>query len=380
MGFRLVILLLIAALVWCPAGWAQDGSQDIDEGEVFRARVVDVAEVESVPSLEQQTDGFIKETQNVTVEILDGPFKGRVLSVVNTGTGHLAYDMVFKRGDEVLLQVQASGGEIVDAYIADYVRERHLVYLAVAFVVLLAALGGIKGAKSIVALGITGVAIATVLLPLLLKGHNPIAVTVLVAAAVTAVTFVIIGGWTKKSLAAVIGTTGGVVLAGVLALAVGHAAHLTGFSEEEAAMLMYIPQGVDFDIKGLLFAGIIIGALGAVMDVGMSIASAMDEIKKVNPAISLIRLVQAGMNVGRDIMGTMANTLILAYTGAAIPLMLVLMAYRTPLVKVINLDLIATEVVRALAGSIGLIIAIPITAVAAGLLLNREGGASGRKN
>lgn len=206
-----------------------------------------------------------------------------------------------------------------------------------------------------------------------MAGHNPILVTVLTVSVVSAISFIIIGGPNRKTWAAILGTTGGVLTAGSVALLVGHAAHLTGFSQEEAMMLMYIPLDITLDIKGLLFAGIISGALGAVMDVTMSIASAMDEIKKTNPHIKRSRLVRAGMNVGRDIMGTMANTLILAYTGATIPLLLLFMAYETPLVKVINLDLIATEVVRAMAGSIGLIIAIPLTAAFAGRLLGQRG-------
>lgn len=337
--------------------------------------------MDAVPSLGEQTGGFVKASQTVTVRILEGPHKGQELVIENNSTGCVAYDLVVKTGDNVLVQVPPGQDEITEAYITDFVRDRHLSCLAVAFAALLIFFGGIKGFKSVISLGITALAIAVVLLPLLMKGYNPIAVTVVVAALVTGITFVIVGGWTKKSLAAIIGTTGGVAVAGILALLVGGAAHLTGFGEEEAAMLLYIPQGINFDIKGLLFAGIIIGALGAVMDVGMSVASAMDEVKKVDPAISPLRLMRAGMNVGRDIMGTMANTLILAYTGAAIPLMLLLMAYQTPLVKVINLDAIATEVVRALAGSIGLIVAIPLTAVAAGFTLSararrRSGGGS----
>ena len=187
----------------------------------------------------------------------------------------------------------------------------------------------------------------------------------------TTITMVLVHGYNKKTLAGIIGTTSGVLVAGLLALLVGKAAKLTGFSSEEMQMLMYIPQQVKFDYQGLLFAGMIIGALGAVMDVGISIASAVEEVKRVNPGLTTRQLIQAGMNVGRDVMGTMANTLILAYTGSALPLILIFMAYDMPFLKIINLDLISTEIVRALTGSIGLTLAIPITSVAAGLLLTR---------
>lgn len=134
-------------------------------------------------------------------------------------------------------------------------------------------------------------------------------------------------------------------------------------------MLMFIPQQTGFDFRGLLFAGIIIGALGAVMDVSMSISSAMDEIKQVSPGLPRRALIQSGMNVGSDLMGTMSNTLILAYTSGSLPMLLLFFAYDTPLIKIVNLEFIATEIVRALAGSLGLIMAIPITAVAGGYIL-----------
>jgi len=159
-----------------------------------------------------------------------------------------------------------------------------------------------------------------------------------------------------------------VLVAGGIAFFVGSLASLTGLGDEEAQMLMYIPQQVNFDFKGILFAGIIIGALGAVMDVGMSIASSMREVEAAKPEITTKDLIRSGMNVGRDIMGTMSNTLILAYTGGSLQLMLLFMAHDFSLTEVINWDMIASEVVRALAGSIGLIFTIPLTAMVAGTI------------
>ncbi|HAG07081.1 MAG TPA: YibE/F family protein [Peptococcaceae bacterium] len=337
------------------------------EGEVFRARVLEVKETTG----ESAVQDLVKTSQLITVEILTGPLKGKKIEVPNATTGNPAYDLHFQPGDQVILWAEMENGRLRDVFISDYARDRYTRYLAIAFILCLFVIGGRKGIKAVVTLGITGLAIAFVLLPLLLKGYNPIGVTVLVCAAVSALTFAVVGGINNKSIAAIIGTTGGVLVAGLLAFAAGTAARLTGFAEEEAAMLLYIPQETFFDFRGLLFAGIIIGALGAVMDVAMSIASAIEEVKKANPSAGRLTLVRAGMNVGKDVMGTMSNTLILAYTGSAIPMLLLFMAYQTPLLKVINLDLVATEIVRALAGSIGLIIAIPITALTAGFLINR---------
>ena len=161
----------------------------------------------------------------------------------------------------------------------------------------------------------------------------------------------------------------GVLVAGLISYLVGSQINLTGMSADEATILLYIPQEITFDFRNLLFAGIILGALGAIMGVGMSITSSIDEIYKANNQLSVKELFDSGMNVGKDIMGTMINTLILAYAGTSIPLLLVFMAYETSMTKIINMDIIATEIVRALSGSIGLILTIPITALIASILI-----------
>ncbi len=166
------------------------------------------------------------------------------------------------------------------------------------------------------------------------------------------------------------GTVFGVIAAGLLALWIGELSYLTGFSSEEAQMLFYMGKAIN--IRGLLFAGIIIGSLGAVTDVGMSIASAVSEIRDAQKRARPAHLTAAGLNVGRDIMGTMANTLLLAYVGGAFPLLLVLTGYEMPWLRIANMDVIATEFVRGMAGSIGLIISVPVTAVTAGFLMGKK--------
>lgn len=355
------------------SGYCQD--ENLIDHMYLKAKVLNVEE-ERVETDDQKgtSQGLFGQYVNqiVTVEILDGEYKGIVYEASHVIMNQPGYDIIVEPGDEVVLYVEHWGGEIENVYIADHARDKQLLYLLGIFALILVVVGRMQGIKTIITLGITIGAIYWILFPLLFKGYNPIIVTVLVAALVTTVILTIIGGLSVKTAAAIIGTTGGVFAAGVLAMLFGTAAHLTGFSNEEVRMLIYIPQKIEFDIRGILFSGMIIGALGAVMDVGMSIASAVSEIKKANPSIQAVKLINGGMNVGRDIMGTMANTLILAYTGGAIPLILVFIAYNTPFIKIANLDLIATEIVRALVGSIGLIIAIPVTAVVAGVLSSMQ--------
>ena len=314
--------------------------------------------------------GMESEKQILEVMMLDGPMKGKTQVVENIMRGemtHPAYNFRLQKGDKIVLALESEKGEITNVYVDDLVREGYVKLLVVAFCILLVVLGGLKGFKSLISLVITISAVLGVLLPLILRGYNPLVLAVLVSIGVSVVILLIVGGINGKSLAAIIGTSGGVLIAGAIASVTGIAANLTGL-DEESIMLMSIPQNVDFSYQGLLFAGIIIGALGAMMDIGMSIASAIDEVKKANPELGIGDLFKSGMNVGRDVMGTMSNTLVLAYTGSALPLLLLFMAYDTPLVKIINMDFIVSEIVRAVAGSIGLILAIPITAASAGFL------------
>lgn len=311
--------------------------------------------------------GFGAEAYLVEVEIVSGPFKGHVAETQHFITGTPAYDIHISTGDRVLLAIETVGGQVSEVYVADNERDRSLLWFTLLFVVLLAGFGGIKGLKSLLSLAITGVMIIWFFIPLLLSGNNPILLAVIVSAVATAFTITMVGGLNGKSAAAIIGTVGGVLTAGVLAITVGGMARLTGLSTQEAQMLVYIPQGIDFDFRGLLLAGIIIGALGAVMDVGMSIASSISEVHKADRGASVKRLFWSGMNVGRDIMGTMANTLILAYTGSSLSLLLLVRAYDIDMIRLMNMDSISSEIIRALAGSIGLIAAIPITALMAAL-------------
>lgn len=327
----LILIMVMLASFQTTQAYCQpeESEQPWNKEQMVRAEVLRV-EDKPAPELESSVPMETKE-KLITVKLLTSEYKGQVITLPYAVMDQPGYDIEINPGDELIVSINPDDDSL-NAYITDYARDKKLLYLTIAFVAFLVVFGGLKGIKSVISLAITGAAVFFVLLPLMLEGYNPIMLTILVSAAVTAITLFMIAGISIKSLAAIIGTTGGVLVAGILALLVGHAAQLTGFSSEEMYMLLYIPQQIDFDYKGLLFAGMIIGALGAVMDVGMSVASAIEEVKKVNPNLGPAALTRAGMNVGRDIMGTMANTLILAYTGGAIPLILVFMAYRLDII------------------------------------------------
>ena len=316
--------------------------------------------------------GMQVDYQKVKVKITTGQFKDKVLLIDNSTTGNPAYDIWVAPGDSVLLILEILAGDIFNGYIVDFVRDTYIFMLIGLFILLLILIGQKQGLKTIFTLGFTVLIIGKFMLPLLFKGYNPVWLALFTGILVTAITLITIGGLTKKTVSAILGTTGGLLAATVIAIIVGTMTKLRGLSGVEAQMLLYIPQEIAFDFRGLLFAGIIIGALGAIMDVSMSIASSMEEIQKVGTNLTVKDLFKSGMNVGKDIMGTMSNTLILAYTGTSIPLLLLFMAYEQPLIKLINMDFLATEFIRAFSGSIGLILAIPITAIISAILLAKK--------
>lgn len=348
-------------------------TENLEETEIpteyAKGKVIEIVEEEYGRDLGA---GILIDYQKVKVQITSGQFKDRIVTIENYTSGNPAFDIWVKPGDKVLLLLEILAGDIFNNYIADFQRDNYIYLLTGFFVFLIIFIGRKQGFKTVITLGITLFLIGKLMIPLLFKGYSPVLLALFMGVLVTAVTLIIISGFTKKTLAAILGTAGGLLAAAVIAIGVGTMSHLSGLSEEEAQMLMFIPQEIQYNFQGLLFAGIIIGALGAVMDVCMSIASAMDEIQRVGSNMTFKSLFKSGMNVGKDIMGTMSNTLILAYTGTSLPLLLLFMAYQQPFIKIINLDFLATELVRALSGSIGLILSIPITALISALLMTKH--------
>lgn len=326
------------------------------QSSVWQGRILSVEELGV-----QAEDELYWEHQLVTVELLSGSEQGQTVQIRHTLTGHPHFDLRVKRGDRVV--VQNVDGDYV---LADFSRQRPLLFITVLFILSVIVIGRGQGVKAIVSLAGMGVIIFAIILPLILKGFNPILVTVGLSSLLTVFFVLFVTGRSRKTAAAICGTVGGLVVAGLLAFAVGRASFLTGLSSGEAQILHYMDSSIDF--QGILFSGMIIGALGAILDVGISIASAMEQIKEADPSTDLATLFKRGIAVGRDLIATMSNTLILAYVGSSLPLLLLFQASDSSWSEVLNLDLVAAEVVRSMAGSIGLTLAIPITALVSAFL------------
>lgn len=362
-------LLVLFALLLTISGLSYADIED-DDFVVYTEKAV----VLTVDNMGSDPDQVYDMEQRVMLRVTTGKFKNQTFEVSNILSGNTVYDIPVKANEKVLVHIEEYDDGTVDVFISDYIRDTYIYVLMGLFLLILVLVGKTKGVKTVVTIALTVAMVFKVLLPAILKGYNPVLVTIFVAIAITVITMIFVSGFNKKTIAAIIGTVMGVVVAGVLAFIIGSKVKLTGLSTEEAAMLLYIPQEVNFNFKDLLFSGILLGALGAVMDVAMSIASSIDEIHKANPNVDKVGLFKSGMEVGKDIMGTMSNTLILAYTGSSIPLLLIFMAYDAPMMKMLNLDIIATEIIRSLSGSIGLILTIPITALVAVILTKDEVG------
>jgi uncharacterized membrane protein len=307
--------------------------------------------------------------QHLKIKILNGIHKNETYTVQNLIEMVNPYKLIFENGDEILLRMtEDNNGDINYLKIYDRVRDKYIYISIIILILLLVLIGGKNGIKSVLSLLFTGLIIMNVLIPMILKGNNPIIVSITIAIITSIVTIFIIVGVNKKGYSALLGTIGGLIISGITVLILGSFANFTGLGSEEAQMLAYVAEYQNLNFQGILYAGIIIGALGAIMDVTVSISSAMWEMKQIHSKLKFKELINSGFNVGKDIMGSMSNTLILAYTGSSMFLILLFKGYNLKFIEIINMDVIASEITRAIAGSIGLVLAIPLTVLISGLM------------
>ncbi len=345
--------------------------ENVDK-QVLKSEIGQVRSVENFGNEELSQGGELKQVrQSVEVNVLTGYHKGEKVIIDNMLMGNPAYDINLKNGDKVILHVEQENSNLqtggVNFFIADKYRAGSLYFLAGLFCLLLILVGRKKGFFSLISIVVTLGAIFWGLTPLILSGMNPILATVLTCVLSAILSIYLVGGLNAKSTAAILGTVLSLVLAGGLSVFTIKFASLTGFSCEESLFLFSAHPQLNF--VGVLASAMIIGALGALMDIGMSISSTVNELFEGNTQLSVKDLFDSGMNVGRDIIGMMSNTLILAYLGSA--LSLVLLSSNIDLQKFFNLNQVATEISSALIGSIAIVVCVPITAIFAAYLIKR---------
>ncbi|WP_313128119.1 YibE/F family protein [Anaerocolumna sp.] len=305
------------------------------------------------------TEGRRIGAQELEVKILTGEHKGTVLETVNYLNAY--YNVDAKVGTRVVVRLDYNDmGELYIVSIPNYDRSSMLIVALVIFAMLMMLVGGKQGARALIGLLFTLLNLWYILIPLVLKGVSPILATILIAAYTSAGALLMLTGYTKKTLCALLGCVGGVVAAGIFAWIITILTPMNGFNMSEAEELVMRASDSPLKINGLLISGILLSALGALMDTSMSIVSALHEVYEQNPSISKKQIFRSGMNIGRDAMGTMANTLILAFVGSAFNMLILFQVYEYPLIQILNSDMMAIEIMQGIAGSVGIIATTPL--------------------
>lgn len=337
-------------------------NQDFEEVRVIK---VISEKVEPDPVI----DGFYKGRQELEVKVLTGKYAGEKFNTVNQMD--FTHTVYAKEGMTVIAGIRESD-DGPRVWIYNHKR-MHVLYILVGlFFALLMLFGRKKGFYAIVALLFTTVILVFILVPLIFRGYNVVLTSSLCALIALIVSFILISGFEKKTLIAIVGTMCGIVAAGMISAVFSKLSNISIINLDRGSEIAYVALDYQIKVKGVMYASILIASLGAVMDVAMSISSSMGEIKKLNPDISFKKLFESGMNIGKDIMGTMANTLILAFLGGSFSLVLLLWGYNMTYTQTGNLPFIAVQLVEGISGSIGVILTVPFTAFLSCMFYQRK--------
>lgn len=366
----LASVLIFAILI----GWALALNLTAGDRELTAAqkRMFAVAEVTDVladnASPDTWTEGRRIGQQLLEVKVLTGEHKGAVLEAANFLSAYANVDA--KVGTKVIVRLDVDEqGELYVVSVPAYNRAPVMLGLALIFAALLVIIGRKKGVMALVGLVYTLACIWFIQVPMILRGAGPVLVSIIIVALTTAASLLFLTGLSRKTLCAVLGCVCGVGVAGIFAAVSGSISQLNGFNLPEAEDLVLRATQDTVRISGLLVSGILVASLGAVMDVAMSISSSCWELRQLNPGLPKAALFRSGMNIGRDAMGTMANTLILAFAGASLNTLLLFRIYGYPAIQLFNSDAIAVELIRGLAGSIGIILTVPLVAALSAALM-----------
>ncbi|MDP3304992.1 MAG: YibE/F family protein [Erysipelotrichaceae bacterium] len=331
-----------------------------DSSQFHNAKITAV--VSDQPTSDVDDFGIVREVV-FKATISKGQYQHREITVKQQFTLQTLEELYPVEVGDAIILYRIEFGSNVEWALVSYQRENSLWLLAGLFILLIIVFGRMKGFNSIVSLGFTIYAIFFILIPAILANANIYLVSLGIVLYVTLLTFILLSGFTKKMIAGTLGCFGGIATAALIAYMWMEIMKMSGVLSDEYIHLILLKDDIPIDLRGIMFIAVVIGALGAVMDVSMSIASALEEIMINSPDITPTEVIKSGLNIGRDIMGTMSNTLILAYIGSALPFILLLIIYARPINLLANSEYIASEIMQAVAGSLGILFAMPITAL-----------------
>lgn len=332
-------------------------------------------------TVDTETENALRGSQSLMVSVLTGRYKGDDIPV-NNYLGPL-HEKLAKEGTVLTVMITSDSREAgYQISVINYDFTWLLAAMLLIFAAAVVTVGRRKGVMSLLGLLYTLAAVVLFLVPMWLKGYSAIPLTLIVCVFVALFCFTLLGGMTEKTVSAMLGTVLCVLVSGAFSLICGRIARVSGLTMSEAEWLLdesRTLEGITLNVRGLFVSGILISSLGAVMDVAMSIASSVSELHEVNGSLSRSALFRSGMNIGRDMIGTMTNTLILAFVGTSLNLIIIMFASGMQTYQLINNDDTIMEVIRAIAGSLGLVLAVPLTAGVASLQARNSGETAKKK-
>ncbi|MBZ4682817.1 MAG: YibE/F family protein [Fusobacteriales bacterium] len=356
--FVVIITMAIIGLFFIPTGFENKENSLIVKGKILSVDNSDVIQ-----------HGIIKTgIQDVDIKILNKSYKNKVVKGKNQLVGKLEFDKFLKPNDIILVGIDYNENQkITGVNVIDYYRINYELILAFIICLFLISFAGITGVKALISFVFTILSIWKLLIPLLLKGYNPLLVTFIIVLAITSTIILLVCGINKKALAAIFGSFLGEIFTIILSLYFGKLFHLNGATKPFSETLLYF--GFSYlNLKNIFLSGIVLSASGAMMDISVDIAVSLDEIKKQNPTISIKEFLNSGFTIGRNVIGTMTTTLLLAYSGSYTTLLMIFMAQSTKAINIFNLSYVSSEILTTLVGSFGLLLVAPFTAITSTLL------------
>jgi len=365
-----ILIYILLFLFTGPAVLKAEKYQDLD-------RIYTRAEITAIEehTVDRGSGLKLKETW-IMLKILDGELKGSVKKAVFGGENDMPRDMQYRIGQKVFIGIARAGYESSTEYISLYDIDNtlYIIILVLLMVLAIVGIGRIKGFTSLIALCISILLFFMVLIPATLKGYPPLPIAVGLSILSILITLPLIAGLRLKTLAAILGASGGIILASFLALLFGSLMHLSGLVTNDMLTVFYASD-VSIDLRGLALSGMIIAALGAVMDICISISSSAAEIYRANPNIPEKKAFSSVLTIGTDILGSMVNTLILAYVGSSMSLILLIamkLKPEMPFTLILNYNPVLGEIIKSVIGSLGMFLSIPLTAWIAVKLYSRS--------
>lgn len=362
--FILLILIIITILTILPTGF------NINASPNSLRTVGKILEVDN--SGIQNTGGLINIGEQICrVEILKGKFKGKEIQASNNLSGRLEFDKLFEKGDKALTVVEFNGDNIRDVTLIDHYRINIEILLFFIFAVFLIIFARWIGVKALISFVLTVLSIWKVMVPLVLKGYNPIIISMILVVFLTIVVILLVGGFNKKSLAAILGSLSGTILTCILAFTFAKYFKIHGAILPFAEPLLYAGYA-HLKLTDIFISVVFIASAGALMDLAMDISASVNELVIKKPDISAKEAINSGMNVGKAVVGTMTTTLLFAYTGGYLALLMYFMAQGTPVIDILNLRYVSKEIMQTIIGSFGLVTVSPFTAIISGVLFTKK--------